>query len=100
MPRSAAGSGTQLLPACAPDFALALIIDVEESLVFDDRAAERTAELVVVEWVLVLRSEVEVVAGSPLSLRKYSSAEPCNWLVPLLVTMLTTAPLLRPYSAS
>src|ERR1035438_8397254 len=33
------------------------------------------------------------------SLRRNSNAEPCNWLVPDLVMMLTTDPLFRPYSA-
>src|SRR3954468_11570997 len=33
-------------------------------------------------------------------LRQYSINEPCNALVPLLVTILTIAPELRPYSAS
>src|SRR6267378_1414566 len=42
---------------------------------------------------------VKKSAASILELRRYSKAEPWNWLVPLLVTTLTWAPWPRPNSA-
>src|SRR6185369_831419 len=42
---------------------------------------------------------VKKSAASKLELRRYSNTEPWNWLVPLLVTILTWAPWPRPNSA-
>ena len=47
-----AGSGTQLCACLRSVFPLSFIIDVEKCLVFHDRPAQRTAELVVVERIL------------------------------------------------
>src|SRR5260370_34469948 len=41
---------------------------------------------------------LKALRASNALLRKYSPAVPCKPLVPLLVTMLTIAPALRPYS--
>ena len=46
------GSGTQLVPDCAPGFALTFVVYEEEGSVLNNRTAERSAELVVVKRIL------------------------------------------------
>src|SRR5208282_5808448 len=47
--------------------ALAFVVGVEKGFIFDDRTAERSAELVVVEWALGIGREIEVISCAELA---------------------------------